>query len=194
MKLILETPPAAMLSSAANSTMTDSDRTRPFRLFRGALLLLAGGVLTAFGSACPPPGLAYLDINDDDNCVSVDVRPGAVPIEDQEEVIVDITDQGGARLVGTLRATPGAGPVNTVHLFVVDLTDTGFADATDRVLLTVDNNFEDRTDGGVGPLDFEMQLVPGLDGSYDSELVSGGGPGETRTDTFCATVQSVVGD
>jgi hypothetical protein len=141
--------------------------------------------LSLLAAACPPAEATFRTINDAENCLDVRVGP-----DDPEAAQIDVTDGNGSRVVGTLTVTPGAGPVNTVHLFQVDFADEGFAAEVDRVLLISDNNFEDRSDGGVGTREFEMLPVPGLPNAFDAELTSGGEDGEQRTDRFCVEAQA----
>ena len=148
-------------------------------------LSLLGGCLWG----CPSGEPDYESVNDADNCIEVQIRPGEASVD---SAVIDVSDQNGARTVGTLTVTPGAGPVNTLHVFVLELSEPGFAAEVDRAVLTTDNNFADRTDGGIGLSDFVMQTVPGSDGGFDAELDSGGEEGETRTDTFCVHTQRVI--
>lgn len=126
---------------------------------------------------------SYVQYNDDDNSVDVEVGAETRYVLDEdgvtevpEVVSVVLTSSTGSVEVGTGTVSPSAGPVGTEHTVTVEILDD-YAEDIDRATVRADS-------GKRGVDEYDLDRDSAGEGIWVFELTSVGEEDEVRTDTF----------
>lgn len=121
--------------------------------------------------ACDADKVEWRRFNNPADSVSIEVGPG----DPTGPVVVELTSNTGAVVIGTATVDPGRAPVGTDHTLVLEVADD-WEERIGRASVTAT--------GDRGVEEYELRQDSADLGFFDLTLTSLGEEGESRTDTW----------